>query len=236
MLAIYKREMLAYFTTPIGYIFLVVFLAFSGFVYGLTTLLIASSDTSTYFTFLMFVFVIMLPLLTMKSLSEERRTRTEQLLLTSPVSLLSIVAAKYLAALTMFAGALLISCVNFFSLYKYAEETPNGAVIIGNLIAIFFVGMAFLAIGIFISSLTENQVVAALGTIGVLAGLLVVGLLNSIIDNYVIRTVLSWLSIYSRYINFTYGIFDIAAAVYYLSICLVFLFLTVRNYERRRWN
>ena len=95
MFAIYKREVTSYFTTPIGYVFMAVFLAVSGFLFSLTTLQSQTSDVSSYFQFLMFAYVVVIPLLTMKSFSEERRTRTEQLLLTAPVSLTGIVLAKF---------------------------------------------------------------------------------------------------------------------------------------------
>jgi ABC-2 type transport system permease protein len=238
MTAIYLREMRAYFTTPIGYIFMAVFLAVSAFVFSLTTLLIQSSDVSTYFLIIMFVFIIILPLLTMKSLAEERKSRTEQLLLTSPVTLTGMIAAKFLAAMTMFVGALLVSSLNFLVILKFLPEDSsfNLAVLAGNLISTILVGMCFIAIGIFVSSLTENQLIAAIVTIGILVFLLFIGFLNSLIDSYVIRYIISWVSIYNRYGNFSNGIFDFNAIVYYFSISIVFLFLTIRVYERRRWN
>lgn len=247
MLAIYKREMHAYFTTSVGYIFMAVALALSGFCFSITTLQglggHATADTSTYFLIMIFALMVMLPILTMKSFSEERKTKTEQLLLTAPISITSMVAAKFLAAYTMYAGTILLTSVNYLTLFLYAEKStiygnvdPNTAAIIGNTIALLLVGMCFIAIGIFISSLTENQFAAVVITIAVLLGLLFVGAFNSIINVYFIRYILSWLSIYSRYSNFANGFFDFGALFYYLSIALVFLFLTVRVYEKRRWN
>jgi len=247
MLAIYKREMHAYFTTSVGYIFIAVALALSGFFFSITTLQGLSgkptSDTSTYFTIMLFALMIMLPILTMKSFSEERKTKTEQLLLTAPISITSMVIAKFLAAYTMFVGTVLLTSVNYVTLFLYAEKStlygtmdPNTAAIIGNTIALLLVGMCFIAIGIFVSSLTENQFAAVVLTIAVLLGLLFVGTFNSLINVYFIRYILSWLSIYSRYSNFANGFFDFGALVYYISIAVVFLFLTVRVYEKRRWG
>jgi len=234
MFAIYKREVTSYFTTPIGYVFMAVFLAVSGFLFSLTTLQSQTSDVSSYFQFLMFAYVVVIPLLTMKSFSEERRTRTEQLLLTAPVSLTGIVLAKFFAALTMFVSTLLLSCVYFYPLSLYGEV--NWPRVWGSLFAMLLIGMTFIAIGLFVSSLTENQFTASLGTIGILLFLMILAMVNSLIDSYVIRSVLSWVSIYSRYANFTYGIFDFGAVVYYISICVVFLFLSVRVFEKRRWS
>ena len=237
MTAIYKREMLSYFTSPIGYVFVAVFLALNAFIFSLYTLMAGDeSSVGSYFTMVMFIFIILVPLLTMKSFSEERRMRTEQLLLTSPVSLFGMVFAKFLAAFTMFGGTFIFgSLFNFSALYKYCEE-PNGAVIISDSLGILLIGAAFIAIGIFVSSLTENQLVAAVGTMGILIFLLLVGLLTNYIDSYIVRTVINWISIYSRFGNFGYGILDPATMVYYFSICFVFMFLTVRIYEKRRWS
>ena len=234
MLAIYKREMRSYFTTPIGYVFIAVFLAVSGFSFALTTLQTQSSDVSLYFQFLMFAYIVILPLLTMKTFAEERRTRTEQLLLTAPVSLPGMVLAKFFAAFTMFFGTLLVSALYFYPLSLYGDV--NWARVWGSLIAMVLIGMTFISIGIFVSSLTENQFTASFATIGILLGLMIVAALNNIIDSYAVRAVLDWISIYSRYMNFTYGIFDFGAVVYYTSLCVVFLFLSVRVFEKRRWS
>lgn len=236
MLAIYKREMQSYFTSPIGYVFVAVFLALNAFIFSMFTLMSGeNSSVGTYFMFVMFIFIILVPLLTMKSFSEERKMRTEQLLLTAPVSLMGMVFAKFLAAFTMFGGTFIVgNLINFSTLYKYGE--PNTAVLISSSVGILLIGAAFIAIGLFVSSLTENQLVAAVGTMGILIFLLLVGLLNSLIDSYVVRTIIDWISIYSRFGNFSYGILDPATMVYYFSICFVFMFLTVRIYEKRRWS
>ena len=236
MLAIYKREMLFYFTSPIGYVFIAVFLALNAFIFSICTLMAGEgSSVGTYFMFVMFIFIVLVPLLTMKSFSEERKMRTEQLILTSPVSLMGMVFAKFLAAFTMFGGTFLGgNLINFATLYMYGE--PNTAVLISSSIGILLIGAAFIAIGLFVSAMTENQLVAAVGTMGILIFLLLIGFLTSYIDSYVVRTVLNWISIYSRFGNFSYGILDPATFVYYFSICFVFMFITVRIYEKRRWS
>lgn len=235
MLAIYKREMRSYFTTSSGYVFAALFLALSGLLFGLFTMkLEQTTDVSTYYQTLMFAYVIVIPMLTMKTFAEERRTKTEQLLLTAPVSLFSIVFAKFLAAFTMFIGTLAITWIYMIPLCMYGE--PNMGRIFGCMVAVALVGMCFIAIGVFVSSLTDNQFTAVLGTIGILAALLGMSWLNGVIDTYVIREFFSFFSIYSRYSYFTYGMFDYSAAFYYISVAGVFLFLAVRVYERRRWR
>lgn len=238
MTAIYKRELQAYFNTGLGYVFCAVFLAVTGFSFAMFTVQLsmtgADMNLPMYFTIMIISLVVLLPILTMKSFAEEKKMKTEQLLLTSPVSLPSLVAAKFLAPLTVFAGSLAITCSYFVVISKYGE--PNFGVLYGYIIGIFFLGAAFIAVGIFISSLTENQLVAAVGTIAVLMIMIGINFLNPYIDSPVIRSVLNWISVYERFGNFAYGIFDFSALLYYISICFAFLFLTVRVYEKRRWS
>lgn len=247
MIAIFKREMRSYFTTSTGYVFLAVALALSGIVFGASTLLMASGDTGAYFSLMLFVLLIILPILTMRSFSEERRTKTEQLLLTAPITTTQMVLGKFLSAISMFLIALALTCVNYIPLFAYAVKfgsgsthvnamAPNIALIVGNMIALILVGMSFIAIGLFVSSLTENQFASVVITIAILLGLLLVGIFNRFIDSYAIRTILSWLSIYSRFTAFTYGVFDVGAIIYYFSISGVFLFLAVRVFEARKYN
>lgn len=234
MFAIYKRELRSYFTTAVGYVFLAIIVALSAVAFSLTTILQASNDVTTYFTVLLFILMVALPVLTMKLFSEERKMRTEQLLLTAPVSIAKIVTAKFFAAFTVFFGANLLCSLAYITLFMYSE--PEGGIILGNIIAITLVGAAFIAVGIFVSSLTENQLAAAIGTFGILLAMLGIGLLSSVIPWYPVRHVLGWFSILTRYSNFTNGFFDFAALFYYASVCFIFLFLTCRVLERRRYS
>ncbi len=232
MIAIYKREMRAYFTTPMGYIFLAAFLCVAGIAFCSTTLFELSASVTNYFVFILYASVILLPLLTMKLFSEEKKQRTEQLLLTSPVSLTGMVMGKFLAAFTLFFGVHSLTTLYFLFLYRYAEVKT--AMLFGNYFAVLLCGLAFLAIGIFVSSLTENQLAAAVGTIGILAFFFAMTLFSTLFQNYFVRYIFDCFSLFSRFQNFTNGIFDIAALIYYLSITVLFLFLTVRVFDRRR--
>lgn len=234
MTAVYRRELASYFTTPIGYVFIAVFLAISGALFAGTTLFSMSADVTKYFSYIVFLYVLLLPLITMKSFSEERKSRTEQLLLTAPISLFGMVMGKFLAALTLFVGCQLVAASAFFILALYARLKV--AVILGNILAALLVGTAFLSVGLFVSALTENQLTAAVGTMGILLAFLLIGLLNQFISVRWIRFLLSCVSVWSRFQNFTQGVFDVAALFYYLSVSAAFLFLTVRIYDRRRTN
>lgn len=240
MTAIYKRELRSFFTTPIGYVYIAMFWAASSFAFCLFTLLKgAESSISSYFTFELIIIAVTAPLLTMKSFSEEKKQKTEQLLLTSPISLAGFVSAKFFASYTMFGITFLVSCINFPIMFSYLSENNlyhyNSTIAFGSCIAMLLVGAVFIALGLMISALTENQMVAAIGTVTSSALLLGASLANSFINFAPLRMVLSWLSVYSRFNNFTNGYFDIAALIYYASFAFVCLFVTVRIYEKRRW-
>lgn len=256
MLAIYKKEMRSYFINPVGYVFVGVFLTLAAALCSYTTLQSLTYSTSSYFFYLVLCMIIIIPLLTMRTFSEERKMRTEQMLLTAPISITGMVLGKFLAAMTMFGGCLLLSCVNFIPLYiiggiesdlnqdAITHIGPVTAEIIGSVIGVLLIGACFIAIGLFISSLTENQLSAAVITIAVLVVMLLLNTLNSIgneadgtrlINNYVLRYIIDWFSVISRFSPFQYGILDWSALLYYLSLAFIFIYLTVRVYERRRW-
>ena len=235
MLAIFKREMRGYFTGVIGYVFLVIFLAVAGGVFCYSTLFSMSADVSTYFTMMLLFSAVMLPILTMKTFSEERKAKTEQLLLTSPVSIPGMVIGKFLAAYVIFAAAVVFTSLYFLILLPYA--TLKIALLLGNVVALLLVGLVFISIGLFVSALTENQLSAAVGTMGIILLLLALGIVSSLLPaNFFLRYVFDSLSVFTRFATFTNGYFDLASVVYYLSVGGIFLYLTMRIYDRRRYN
>ena len=183
MLAIYKREMRSYFTSPVGYMFCAIFFAVSGFLFMLNTVQAGEeSNYAGYFSIILFLFIVIIPLLTMKLVSEETKMKTDQLLMTAPITLADIVFGKFMAALTMFGGSFIVSsAIYYIPLAMYGK--PNLALYIGCVVGVFLVGSAFISIGIFISSLTENQFISAFGTIAAIVFLLFVSSLNSYINN-----------------------------------------------------
>lgn len=238
MTAIYKRELRSFFSTPLGYVFTAVYLGASGFLFALTTLRSQTGDVSSFSQMMIFAFIVLLPLLTMRSFAEERRLKTDQLILTAPVSVTAAVLGKFFASLTVFTGNLLLSLVYMIPLGKYLDQysTINGAKTFGCFLAVFLIGSCFIAVGIFVSSVTESPVTAAIGTMAALIFFSCISLFNGMIDAEWIRTVLSWTSVLSRFTYFGYGIFDFSALVYYVSFAAVFLFLAVRFTDKRRWS
>lgn len=257
MLAIYRKEMRSYFINPIGYVYLGIFLAFSALLCCYTTIVAATYSTATYFTVMVFALIILIPVLTMRLFAEERKLRTEQLLLTAPVTITGMVLGKYFAALTMYVISVLLSCINFLPLYvigsaeaaledgsKLTQIGPITGQIVGGVIAIILLGAALIAVGTLISSLTENQLSAAVITIGVIAAMILLSMINMLTDSngqpiigsYAVRYVIDWVSVMGRFTAFVNGMFDYAALLYYASLSFIFLFLTVRVYEKRRWG
>lgn len=232
--AIYRRELRAYFISPVGYVFVGVFLCLAGAFFALSTLYSGTTSLSSYFTYVLMSFVVLIPLLTMRLFSEERKSRTEQLLLTSPVSLWGMVMAKFFAAFTLFGATLLVSCLNFLFI-KGEYGVINVPVMLAQLLGVLLCGAAFCALGIFLSSLTENQLIAALTSIGAIVAMLGLGFITSGIENTALRVTLKWFSVFDRFYTFSYGLFDFVSLFYYVSIAFVFLFLTVRVLEKRRW-
>ena len=157
--AIFRREVQSYFISPIGYIFLAAFYAFSAFFFATSSLAQGSTKMNTMFSQLMIILVVLIPILTMRTMSEDKKSKTDQCLLTAPVSLGGIVAGKFLAALLVYTCAVAITVVYAVILSAYAEM--DWLVIIGNIVGLELFGASFIAVGIFCSSLTENQVVAA---------------------------------------------------------------------------
>lgn len=234
MFAIYSRELKSYFLTPIGYIFCGMFLVVSGLAFSQCTLYAQSTGSiGEYFIWMMVVFAILLPLLTMKLFADDKRNRTDQILLTSPVSIVGIVMGKYLAAITVFGATFIVNSFNFVLLFRFG--TPNVVSILTNILGIFLLGAAFIAIGIFLSSLTENQLIAAVSAMGVNAAMLLISLLAGEINNTFLRTVLKAFSVIDRFVPFTNQMLDVSAIVYYVSLAAIGIFLTVRVIEKRRW-
>lgn len=166
MLAILKRELKTYFLTPVGYIFMGFFLLISGLFFAFGNLFQASPNYNSMLATITFVFMILVPILTMRLLAEETRQKTDQLLLTSPLSVTQIVLGKYLAAVAVFLITIGITFIypiilSFFGFIALSE-------IISGYIGFLLLGASFIAVGLFVSSLTENQVVAAVVTFSLL--------------------------------------------------------------------
>ena len=234
MFAIFKRELRAYFTSPLGYVFLAIFYAFSGLFFYIFALSVGSTDISSVFLMMFMVLMIFVPLLTMRLLSEDKKQKTDQLTLTAPVSLLSIVMGKFLAAYAIFAIGVAVMPVYGFVMSTFA--TVSWLPIWGNTVGLLLLGGIFVSIGLFVSSLTENQMIAAIGGFFINLMILLMNTLTSALPSGFFRDVLSSISVYSRYSEITNGIFSLSSLIFFISVIFIFLFLTVRVLEKRRWG
>ena len=239
MLAIYRREMGAFFTSGVAYVFLAVFWLVSGIFFYNGVIASGLADTSSMFSSMFYIVMFLIPVLTMKLLSEEKKNKTDQGLLTAPISLWDIVLGKYFAALTLFVIAESIIFIYAFIINYLGDVVWQ--TLLGNYFAMLFLGAAFIAVGLFISSLTENQMASAVVSLVVifviyLSEMLVSNFENGSFIKRVIYKAVSSLAFYSRYIEFTRGVFSLPSVIFFISAAFLFNFFTVKVLEKRRWS
>lgn len=287
MIAVFKKELRAYFTSMIGYIFIAIFIAFVSFFFMINNLMGLSANFSYALSGIKFPFLVLVSVLTMRIIAEENRQKTDQLLYTAPVSIGKIILGKYLAAISLLGIGLLVICVYPLILSSFGDV--DMAIAYGSILGFFVLGSAYIALGMFCSSLTESPVIAAvisfgamlltflmtsiasilptdhfsvllmflflwvifcvivwqmvrngwaatlLGIVGILAFVIVYMIKPELYDNLMVNMVSS-LSILDQYNNFNYGIFDISILIYYVSVCFIFVFVTVQKVKKQRWS
>lgn len=232
MCAIYKKELRAYLTSMTGYIFMAVLLAVTSLYYVANCLVGGYPVFGAVLSSVYFVLLIIVPVLTMRSMAEEKRQKTDQLLMTAPVSLWKIVLGKYLAMVTIFLIPMAILCLYPLILLQFGSVSLPMAytAILGDTLF----GAACLGIGLFLSALTESQVIAAVLTFGVLFFLnMASGIANVIGASGVLASVLNALCIYQPFINFVQGMFDLSGILYYVTVIILSLFLTVQLMQKK---
>jgi ABC-2 type transport system permease protein len=294
MIAIFKREIKAYFLTPIGFLYMGFFLLVSGLFFTFGNIFSQSSQFAGFLGNMLFIYLFAIPLLTMRLFSEEKRQKTDQLLLTSPVSIMEIVCGKFLAALALYAMTMVVTLLYAAVIAVYGDfEAAETA---GSYIGFLFLGAGYISIGVFISASTENQLTAALVTFFALLIILLIDSIAQIVpadtragvisaaalaaavvfflflntrnwfislvvlvfaaavilflyffrsgSSYQFRNLftgflqkfLGWFSLNRRYQSFSMGLLKFDSLLYYASFSGLFLFLTVRLIEKRRWN
>ncbi len=234
MLSILKKEFKSYFISPTGYIFLGFSLFLAGLFFVNTNLANSTTDMSGFFGNISIIFLFLVPLLTMRLFSEERRNKTDQLLITSPVTVMDIVLGKYLAAIALFGLFLVITLLYPLMLSIYG--TPVVGSIIALYIGYFLLGSALISVGLLITALTESQVTAAIATFAVILVIWFADWFISVVSNRIIVAAIQWLSVLQRFQSFVTGIFSLSALIYFISFAALFVFLTVQAIEKRRWS
>lgn len=230
--AIYKKEMAQYFRTPMGYVFLAILLLICGFYFTYSNLYQLNADVRSYFTGILMFIMFIIPLLTMRSFSEERKLKTDQLLYTSPVGLPSIVLGKFFAAMTVFCIGMGVTILFPVILGVYGDVDPFVAV--GNYFGLILAVAAFVAIGVFISAKTENQISAAVASYCAIFFLWLVGSFSTYIRQGIFSQILDFIALSNRYTEFAMGMINPSSVLYYLSVVGIFLYLTVRSLDKRK--
>ena len=256
ILAIFDREIRAYFVSPIAYVVLTIFLLLAGlFFTNIFTAVVEQSlqqgmrsqqygmppqpidvpaiVTRSFFGTMSVILLFMIPMITMGLFSEEKKRGTIELLLTAPLSSLQVVLGKFLAGLTFFASMLLLSMLFMSTLFYFSS--PDKGPIFSGYLGLLLYGAALVALGMFVSSLTENQIIAAVLGFGLILTLW-------IIDAFAGSTgtlgqqVLSYLSVIEHLENFIKGVVDTSDVIFYLSLAGLGLLLTYRSVESIRWR
>ena len=224
MWAVFKKELKSYFLSPIGYIVIGALLLVASVFFYLTTVTYSSIDLGgLYFYTALYGLLIAVPLLTMRMFAEERKTGTEQLILTSPVGITGVVIGKFLAAMAVIVIALIMSFV-YFGIMCYFGN-PNILVILVSMLGFILISSAAIAVGMFASSITESQVIAGLITVAFLVMTLFIQDLNSIFEN---------LSLMNFYSYFPRGVISLKEVVGLISFAAMFISFTIIVMQRRR--
>ena len=287
MLAILERELRTYFTSPIGYVFIGIFVFVAGLFFGVQVLFPRNPSFISVFSSLIFIFLLLIPILTMRLMSEDKNKKIDQLLFTSPLKLWEIILGKYFAAVIVYLFSIMIIGISPLIMSMYGEINISGTGF--AFLGFFLLGCAFISIGLFISSTTSNQIVAAAATFGVLLAIwildyivnvlptdntsgivfcsiaallfsyflyhttknkflgilstcvlgitiLIVGLIAPSFYTGIIYRLASNLSMIKQLDGFMMGAIALGPIVYYLSVCFIFIYLTIRKQERSRWS
>lgn len=234
MTAIFKREFKSFFTTPLGYVILIIFNLFSGVYFWFGTLYSGSVDMTYVYSGFSMIVLSAMPIITMRLLSEERRQKTDQALLTAPVSLFGIVFSKFLAALLLYVIGISITLVYSVVLAFVAQPAWN--YILGNYLGLLLLGASLLSVGLFISSITENQLVAAIVSYAAMFLMLMSDTIANLFPVQFVSTIFYYLSFQTRYDEFVSGVVSADNVMFFLSATAIFVFLTTRVMEKRRWS
>lgn len=234
MFAIAKRDFKSYFSSLIGYVCVAVVLAFFGYFYYQVLSVGSSSYIGTVYSVMFTWCMMVIPIITMRSFSEERKNKTDQALITAPVSVTSIVLGKFFAAFAVYALIILGSLIP--SVFISTFGSPNWGIVFGNVLASLLYGAAMVSIGIFISSITTSQIIAAIGSFAISIFLMIIDTASAYLGSSFLVKVVNWVSFNSRYASFTQGLFSVTNLIFFLSVAAVFIFLTARMLESRRWS
>jgi ABC-2 type transport system permease protein len=249
---VFKKEMRSYFTSPIAYVVLFVFVGICGYFFysdfAYYSLLSFQSGRNPYlmgtlnpsemvirpmFGNMSFILLLMLPMLTMRLFSEEKKSGTFELLFTYPLRDLEIIFGKFLACLTVV--LIMVGLTVLYPVLVIWLTSPDIGTILTGYLGLLFLGAAFISLGLLISSLTENQVIAVILTFGAMIMLFVVGWSENYVGSF-FGAILSDISITKHFQSFAKGVIDTRDIFYYLLFTMLFMYLTMKSLESKRWR
>ncbi len=234
MTAVYKKEIRNYFCSPIGYMYIAVFMCLTPMFFSQINLAGQTSGMSGMFYYINIVYIFLTSILTMGMIAEERNKKTDHLLLCAPVRVTDVVMGKYLAAISVLGITVALSFIYPIIISIF------GTMPIGRMFSCYLgftlLWMLFISIGMFISSLTESQFIASVTTFGILFALLMTENFIRNIPNQSLAALITACSPINRYNDFQLGIIFAGHIVYFLSLTALFIFLTVQNVDRKRFT
>jgi ABC-2 type transport system permease protein len=230
VLPIFRKEMRSYFTSPVAYIVMTVFLIITGWFFSNSLFLIGQASMRNVFSIIPFVFTFFVPALTMRMLAEERKTGTFELLVTMPVSDVEVVLGKYLASVALLSLSVLLTMTYAFTLGALGEV--DAGVIFAGYVGLILLGAGYVAVGILFSSLTENQIVAFIASFVVILALSLVDKMLLFVPTSM-ASVFEYLSAEYHFNNIARGVVDTRDLVYYGSLIVLGLYFSARALQRR---
>lgn len=240
VLATFRRELRAYFFSPLAYMVMCFFLAVSGVIFILLVSQlndprsVGGPPLGFFFQASWLMLLLVIPVLTMRLISEEMRSGSIEVLMTAPVTEGQVVAGKFLAAWAFYAALWLPTVVYGLSIHLY-EKVDWGPVAAGYL-GVLLIGAFFLSIGVFASSMTRSQLLAAMITVALLLLLFLVSLFEALFNNETIKQALGFMNVWNHIEEFSTGIVDTRRLIFYLSGTFFFLFLASRALEDKKWR
>jgi ABC-2 type transport system permease protein len=234
ILAIMKKELQSFFFSPIAYIVFASFLLIVGYLFWIVLVTSKMATLEPLLYNASFVLLLVSPVLTMRLVSEERKAKTMELLLTSPVTPFQIIAGKFLACFVLYLSLIVLTFQYPMLLGQYSTEFDMGPVYSGY-IGLILLSCAFISVGLFASTITENQIVAAMVSFGALLLFWIFGWAKNVFENS-FGQMLGNLSIFDRYSEFLRGIVDSGNVIFFLAFTMIWLFIATRVLESERWR
>jgi ABC-2 type transport system permease protein len=228
-----RKELKGFFDSPVAYIVLTIFVLISGWFFFSDLFLVNQASLRNLFGIVPFIFMFFVPAVTMRLISEEKRSGTIEILVTLPVKDYEIILGKFLAGLGLIVVAVLLTLVYTLTLSGLGD-LDSGSVAAGYL-GLIFLGATYLSIGIFTSSLTHNQIVAFITSFAIIFALFMLDKVLIFVPNFLV-SFFEYLSVDYHFSNISRGVIDSRDVIYYLSFIFFFLFLAVRSLESRKWR